>query len=132
MAGCHGGECLFARVRLRAWREVAADEEGDLSFEAAVAPAITGENAAGGGNPGERHGSKHGCGVRRRSADLPAADVAERVSYAALNRVGFVDGLRLEIRGKISDGVAGAARVEQSVCGVDDAGFFGSGHGWLR
>ncbi len=37
---------LFARVGLRARRKIAADEEGDLGFEAAEAPAFAGERAA--------------------------------------------------------------------------------------
>ena len=126
----HRGEGFFARVRLRAWREIAADEEGDLGFEAAVAPAVAGERAAGGGDPGERHGGEHGRGVGRGRADLPAADVAECSDHAVLDGVGFVERLRLEVRGKIGEGIAGAARVEQRVGGVDDAEFFGSGHGF--
>ena len=82
VTGGHRGERLFACVRLCAWRKVAADEEGDLGFEAAIAPALAGERAAGGGDPRARHGREHGRGFGRGRADLPAADLAEGSGYA--------------------------------------------------
>ena len=69
---------------------------------------------------------------RRGRADLPSADVAECGDQAVLDGIGFVDRLRLEVRWEIGDGIASAAGVEQGVGGVDDAEFFGSGHGVLR
>ena len=60
VAGGHGGESFFAGVGRGAGREVLADEEGDLGFEATVAPAGAGEGAAGGRDPGAGMGAKTG------------------------------------------------------------------------
>ena len=130
--GSDRSDDFFACVRcVGAWRQVVAEEEGDLGFESAIAPLRAGEQGSGGCDPDPGQGRKRGRGVGVGRADLPAADAVFRRGVSlgdeVLDEVDLVHGGGAQFDGKVVDEDAGTAGVEQDVRGFDQLGFALSG-----
>ena len=130
VAAGDGGVDLVAGVRCGARGQVVAEQEGDLTLDAAEA--MTGEHGSAGGDPRAGHGGEGGFGVGAGRAYLPAADLSVGLGEPVLDEVGLglVDGA--EVFREVSDGLEGAAGVEEKVGGFDELGFAQSGHEGVR